>query len=376
MKKILAILLCLSIALGALAGCAGQEAQTPSTEPSDYEETPSPTEPPEPSPTEPPVVLTMASAAEVSGTNKGNALKKALEELKSQSGGSLSIELYEGGEKGTDAEIIDAVKSGGITIYMGSASMMKEVIPQLAVLEIPMMFSSTEGCNAVLAGAVTDMMQPFFNEAGMQLIGAYSTSFHHFTSSAPIAAPADLKGLRMTTSKSEYHQLFWKTLGCNVLPLERSQVYIALKQGMHGAQENTFREINTLKLFEVQSSLIKTRHTQDVGLYIMNKERYDALTEEQRTLISQFVSQAISNETEAVAEDEASQESNFVKKKMAVAEPDSELLAALKAAVQTVVDSVKKNIDPAFVDSYIAACKSGAATPAPTPPETTDEPAE
>jgi TRAP-type C4-dicarboxylate transport system substrate-binding protein len=376
MKKILAILLCLSIALGALSGCVGQEAQAPSPQPSDSE-TPSPTETPEPSPTEPPVVLTMASAGMVTGTNKGNAFKKAFEELKSQSGGRLAIDLFEGGEKGTDAEIIDAVKSGAVSIYTGGASMMQEAIPQLAVLDIPMMFSSIEGCNAVLGGAFTEMMQPFFNEAGMQLIGAYSTAFHHFTSSVPVAAPGDLKGIRMTTSKSEYHQLFWKTLGCNVLPLERSQVYIALKQGMHGAQENTYREINTLKLYEVQSSLIKTRHTQDVGLFVINKAQYDALTDEQRTLIGQFVSQAISAETEAVAEDEASQETNFGKKKMAVTEPTSELLVALKAAVQPVIDSIKENIDPALVDSYIAACKSGAAAPAPTAtPDTSNEPTE
>jgi TRAP-type C4-dicarboxylate transport system substrate-binding protein len=108
----------------------------------------------------------------------------------------------------------------------------------------------------------------------------------------------------------------------------------------------------------------------------MNKAEYDSLTEEQRNWLGQFVSQVISDETAAVAEDEASQESTFGKKKMTVSEPTAELLTALKAAVQPVVDAVKQAIDPALVDSYIAACQQTQSVPAPTPtaPDVSPEP--
>lgn len=373
MKRFLAIWLCFAVALFALAGCGGEQAQVSAT-PSPTA-VPTPTETPEPSPTEPPVTLTMASAGTLTGTNKGDALEKAVQDLKTWSGGSMAIDFYEGGEKGTDAEIIEAVKTGAITIYAGDASMMQQTIPQLAVLDIPMMFTSIESCNAVLGGAFSDMAQPLFNEAGMQLVGVYSTSFRQLTCSAPIAAPADLKGIRMTTSKSPYNQLFWRTLGCNVLPLERSQVHIALKQGMHKAQEDVYDEIYTLKLYDVQSALIKTRHTQPATLLVMNKAAFDAFTDEQKGWLDKFMKQLIADDIAATAEDETEQETAFGKKKMTVSEPAAELAAALKAAVQPVIESMKEAVDPAFVDSYIAACQ--AQSPAPTAsaePETSETP--
>jgi uncharacterized protein YlxP (DUF503 family) len=126
-------------------------------------------------------------------------------------------------------------------------------------------------------------------------------------------------------------------------------------------EESTDAEISDLKLYETQTTLIKTRHAQSVGLFVMNKAQYDALTDEQKGWLSQFVTQAEGDEKAAVAEDETSQEKTFVKKKMPVSEPTPEVLAALKSAVQTVIDAMKQNIDPAFVDAYIAACQQAEA---------------
>jgi TRAP-type C4-dicarboxylate transport system substrate-binding protein len=360
MKKLLAIVLCAALTL-ALAGCSGEQAQSPSPETT----TPAPaaTETPTPEPTEPPMSLSMASAAALTDTVKGNALSKGFDDLKAWSGGSMVIEFFEGGDKGTDEDIIEAVKNGGISIYTGDASMMAEAIPQLAVLDAPMMFTALDACNTVLSGSFTDMMQPFFNDAGLQLIGVYSTSFKYLTTGKPIAASADFYGLRISTSKSQYSKSFWKTLGCNVMPLERSEVYIALKQGLLEAQENVCSEISALKFYEVQTNMYKTRHGQDVDVYVMNKAQYEALTGEQKEWLGKFISQVISDEITAAGEYESEQEKAF--KKMTVAEPVPEMLAALKAAVQPVIDEMKQNIDPALVDQYLSACGYAGGTSAP-----------
>ena len=358
MKKLLAIVLCAALAL-ALAGCSGEQAQSPSPGTA----TPAPTETLAPEPTEPPMSLSMASAAALTDTGKGDALSKGFDDLKAWSGGSMVIDFFEGGDKGTDADIIEAVKTGGVSIYTGDASMMTEVIPQLAVLDAPMMFTALEACNAMLGGSFMDMMQPFFNDAGLQLIGVYSASFKYLTTGIPIASPADFSGLRISTSKSQYSQSFWRTLGCNVMPLERSEVYIALKQGLLEAQETVYSEISALKYYEVQTNMYKTRHGQDVDVYVMNKAQYDGLTGEQKEWLGKFVSQVISDEIAAAGEYESEQEKTF--KKMTVAEPAPEVLAALKAAVQPVIDEMKQNIDPALVDQYVSACQQAGETSAP-----------
>lgn len=357
MKRILAIMLCIAIVVMTITGCAGEQVQASPTP--DPTVTPEPTPTPTPSPTEPPLVLSMASAAVLTDTNKGDALKKGFAELDSSSSGALTIDFYEGGEKGTDADIIEAVKSGEVSIYTGDASMIQASIPQLSVLDLPMMFTNLSACNTMLNGSFIDMMQPFFNEKGLQLIGAYSTSFRCLTvkSEEHITVADNLKGLRINTADNPYSKLFWQTAGCNVFAFTESQMFTATKQGLLNGQDSTYAVINSLKLYDSQSDLLKTRHAQPVGLFVMNKAQYDALTDAQLELLKKFISQAEQDEITAVADDETSQEETFKKKLLKPYEPSAEILAALKAAVQPVVDLMKQSIDPALVDQYIAACQ-------------------
>jgi TRAP-type C4-dicarboxylate transport system substrate-binding protein len=127
---------------------------------------------------------------------------------------------------------------------------------------------------------------------------------------------------------------------------------------MAKGEENTDAEIESLMLRDVQSSLIKTRCTEPVGLYVMNKAQYDALTDGQKEWLVKLIKQAEQEEIAAVALDEKELETKFAQKKMAISEPSPELLAALKNAVQPVVDLVKTAVDPALADAYIAACRN------------------
>lgn len=376
MKKTLAIILCVMTALVMFAGCSGGEsAVTPSATATP---TPEPTATPTPSPTEPPVVLSMASASMLTGTDKGDALNNGFDDIRSASSGKLTIEFYEGGEKGTDAEIIEAVKSGEVSIYTGDASLMQAVIPQLKVLDLPMMFTNLSACNTMLSGSFIEMMQPYFNEAGLQLIGAYSTSFRHLTLKVKdhIKLPNDLKGLKINAEENEYSRLFWKTVGCSVYSFADTQLFTATKQGLLNGQEETYAFINKLKLYDSQSDLIKTRHGQPVGLFVMNKAQYDSLTDEQKKWLGDFISKAEQDEITAVAEDETEQETLFKKKLLKPFEPSAEIIAALKAAVTPVTELMKQSVDPALVDQYIAACKQAetdAANAAANPPDDTSD---
>jgi TRAP-type C4-dicarboxylate transport system substrate-binding protein len=375
MKKALATVLCAAMMLIMFAGCSGA-AVAPSASAT---LTPEPTATPTPSPTEPPVVLCMASASVLSETNKGDALEKGFDDIKSWSSGALTIDFYEGGEKGTDAEIIEDVKSGDISIYTGDASMMKEVIPQLQVLDLPMMFSNLSACNTMLSGSFIEMMQPYFTEAGFQLIGAYSSAFRNLTvkSEDRLDAAEDIEGLRINTDENEYYMLFWQTAGCNVFTLTDNQLFTATKQGLLNGQEGTYAYINRLKLYDSQSDLIKTRHAQPVGLFVMNKAQYDDLTDTQKEWLEKFIAQVEKDEITAVEEDEAAEETLFKKKLLRPYEPSQEILEALKDAVPPVVELMKQSVDPDLVDRYIAACRqaetdaaNAAANPTDDPPAT------
>lgn len=347
MRKVAAVIICIAIFL-ITAGCgagAGAPVQATAVQ----------TVTPEPTPVRPEVTLDIASSADYKGMPLGNAIKEGINDLKTQSGGLMAV-TYEGG-KDAESAVLESVISGGVSIYLGDVQRVSAKIPQLNVCEIPMLFSDAASCNKTLSGSFADMMQPYFNSAGLELLGAYCTSMSNLTSNKMINSAADIKSLKIRTEVSAYDTLFWKTAGCFPAQLEWPNVYISLKQKMLEAQESTDENINSHNLYEVQGYIIKTNHLPEIRIFAMNRAQYNALTEDQQKWLAGFISGVEQKAEEGQAAFDSQLETMFTQKGMKVTEASSGLITALTASVQPVTELVKTTVDPALVDAYIAACK-------------------
>ena len=78
-------------------------------------------------------------------------------------------------------------------------------------------------------------------------------------------------------------------MGATSIPLVFSELYMALSQDTMDAQENSIYNLVSSNLGEVQKYVIFTYHAPMVSSYVMNKEQYDALTEEQQDLLHRMI---------------------------------------------------------------------------------------
>lgn len=367
MKKLLTFLLAASMTLS-LAACGGSDSGSASTPAAPAASTPAASTPAPVTTTElvddttglkiacEPIELSMGCSGTVDGTIMGDALDKYIAELKEWTDGNFVINFYPSGQLGGDTELIEGAQMGSVDIFNGAPTSQVGLIPELAVLDIAGLYDNVDQCNEVLNGGFLDQIEPYYNNAGLHLLGAFATDFRVTSSNDEIASLADLQGLNIRTQENKYHMLFWKTLGANPTPLAFGELYIALQQGMMDAQENPWASYVGAKICEVQNYMTNTNHIPFISTYVMNNGKYESLSDTQKQALNQFIYSVKKYQTEGTTADNARLQALCEESYgLVVNEVPDDIKAKYPEATQAVVDLMKQDIDAAFVDSYVAA---------------------
>ena len=303
-----------------------------------------------------PITLSMGCSGTVDGTVMGDALDKYLAEIQEWTDGNFVINFYPSGQLGGDTELIEGTQMGSVDIFNGAPTSQVGLIPELAVLDISGLYDNVEQCNEVLNGGFLEQIQPYYNNAGLRLLTAFSTDFRITSSNDPINSMADLQGLNIRTQENKYHMAFWKELGANPTPLAFGEVYIALQQGMLDAQENPWASYVGAKLCEVQNYMTFTNHIPFISTYVMNNAKYESMSDAQKQALNQFIYSVMQYQINGAAEDDARMqkmcEDDYG---LVCSEVPEDVKAAYADATQVVVDMMKEDIDPTFVDNYLDA---------------------
>src|SRR3546814_9657045 len=89
-------------------------------------------------------------------------------------------------------------------------------------------------------------------------------------------------GLKMRTVENPVHIQAYKALGSNPTPMAFSEVFTALQQGTVDGKENPLSVITASKFDQVQKYLTLTGHVYSPGVYLMNKDAFDKLSDEDK----------------------------------------------------------------------------------------------
>lgn len=308
-----------------------------------------------------PIEISLGCSGTVDGTVMGDAIYAGIEAVAKWTNGNFVVNFYPGGQLGGDMEMIEGAQIGSIDMFTGAPTSQVSLIEELAVLDIGGLYEDLDAANTVL-DQFKDQFEEYYSRSGLHLVNIYAPSFRILTSNKPIVTGADLKGLNIRTQENKYHMAFWSALGTNPTPLAFGELYIALQQGMLDAEENPWASIVGAKLCEVQKYAIETNHIPFASTYVMNKSKYDNMSEAQKKACDQFVEFVKRYQLAGTAADDARLaklcEDDFG---VEVTPVSDEIKAMYVGASQVVIDMMKEELDPAFVDSYVEAARAAAA---------------
>ncbi|GGN59655.1 TRAP transporter substrate-binding protein [Oceanobacillus indicireducens] len=230
--------------------------------------------------------IQLKSADVVAGDSPYNTgMEQLSETLAEKTDGQIELNHFPAGQLGNDGQIVDGIKIGSIDIGMVGTISSKVT----EALYLPFLFEDSKHMHEVLDGEIgEDLKSRFEEETGIKMIGfVYYGPRVLTTDGLEVNTPDDLKGLKIRVPEMPPMVSTWKALGANPTPIAFTELFSSLEQGVVDAQENPLEIIVNNSFFEVQDTLIETYHSLPLRFLIMNKEKYESLSEEHQELLQE-----------------------------------------------------------------------------------------
>ena len=103
-------------------------------------------------------------------------------------------------------------------------------------------------------------MLKLLDPKGMIGLAYWDNGFKQMSANKKLVAPADYKGLKFRIQSSKVLEAQFRSLGAIPQVMAFSEVYQALQTGVVDGQENTWSNIYTQKMHEVQKYITNTNH--------------------------------------------------------------------------------------------------------------------
>ena len=275
--------------------------------------------------------------------------------INARSGGKIDVTIYPSGQMGNTTEFSQGVVDGTIDIGTGMTTDLVDFIPQLAVFDMPNLFTDVETMRQVLKGDFAKTMNQYNQAGGITMLGYADAGFRELTTNKEVHALADLKGQNIRVMTNPYHIAYWKALGANAVSMEFTEVFMGLQQGTIDGQENPYMNIVANNIQEVQKYIVETNHVGHIITFFMNSSLYASLPDDVKALVDECAADAINYGNDIADESIAAYKKTCTDAGCQIIELDDEVKTELKEKASVVYDMVRKNLGDKLVDEAFAA---------------------
>lgn len=213
------------------------------------------------------------------------AEQRFAQRVEEATGGRIKIETYPGGQLGSDLAMAQGVKLGTVDMAVSGTTTSKVT----DAFYLPYLFKDAQHQRRVMDGPIgARIRERFRKDAGMVMAGEAYFSTRHVSASRPVRKLEDLRGLSIRVPQIPPIVDTWRTLGASPTPLDFTELFGALQQGIVDAQENPYALVFNASFFQVQRYLVPTAHGVPMRFLFVNEGVWEALAPDERALLSRL----------------------------------------------------------------------------------------
>lgn len=293
-------------------------------------------------------------------TPKGKASEKFKELAEKYTGGKVKIEVYPNSTLYKDKEELEALQLGSVQMLAPSNSKFGPLgIREFEVFDLPYILPDLKTLRKVTEGPLGARLLKQLDSKGITGLAYWDNGFKQMSANKKLVAPADYQGVKFRIQSSRVLQAQFKALGSLPQVMAFSEVYQALQTGVVDGQENTWSNIYTQKMHEVQKYITETNHGYIGYVVIVNKKFWDDLPADIRGQLSKAMKEATDfnnaqsrkENDDALAEIRKSGKSEIIK---LTPEQDE----AMRKAMEPVYKDAASRVGQPLIDEFLKEAKS------------------
>jgi C4-dicarboxylate-binding protein DctP len=189
---------------------------------------------------------------------------------------------------------------------------------------------------------------------GITGLAYWDNGFKEMSANKKLITPADYQGVKFRIQSSRVIQAQFKALGSLPQVMAFSEVYQALQTGVVDGQENTWSNIYTQKMHEVQKYITQTNHGYIGYVVIVNKKFWDDLPADVRDQLAKAMKEAtdFNNAQSQKENDDALAEIKKSGKSEIIAlTPEQD--EAMRKAMEPVYKDVASRVGQSLIDEFL-----------------------
>lgn len=226
--------------------------------------------------------------------------------VEEKSNGKLKIEVYPGGQLGSEEATIEQVQFGAIDMVRTSLSPLAKYNDKLNALMLPYLYNDTEHMFKVLDGPIGDEFQMALTNNNMRGISWFDGGQRNFyNTKREIKNVSDLKGMKIRVQDSALMMDLIQALGASPTPMSFGEVYGALQTGVIDGAENNTPSYDSTSHFEVAKFYTEDGHIRVPEMILINNRKFNSLSKEHQQVIIEAGKEASVKQREFWAEREA-----------------------------------------------------------------------
>ncbi|MEK9278025.1 TRAP transporter substrate-binding protein [Bradyrhizobium sp. ISRA442] len=293
-------------------------------------------------------------------TPKGKAAEKFKELAEKYTGGKVKIEVYPNSSLYKDKEELEALQLSSVQMLAPSNSKFGPLgIREFEVFDLPYILPDLKTLRKVTEGPLGARLLKLLEPKGITGLAYWDNGFKEMSANKKLVAPGDYQGVKFRIQSSRVLQAQFKALGSLPQVMAFSEVYQALQTGVVDGQENTWSNIYTQKMHEVQKYITETNHGYIGYVVIVNKKFWDDLPADIRDQLSKAMKEATDfnnaqsqkENDDALAEIKKSGKSEIIK-----LTPEQD--AAMRKAMEPVYKDAASRVGQSLIDEFQKEAKS------------------
>jgi C4-dicarboxylate-binding protein DctP len=290
-----------------------------------------------------------------SDTPKGKAADKFKELAEKYTDGKVKVEVYPNSTLYKDKEELEALQLGAVQMLAPSNSKFGPIgIREFEVFDLPYILPDLKTLRKVTDGPLGGRLLKLLDAKGMTGLAYWDNGFKEMSANKKLIAPADYKGLKFRIQSSKVIEAQFRTLGAIPQVMAFSEVYQALQTGVVDGQENTWSNIYTQKMNEVQKYVTITNHGYIGYVVVVNKKFWDGLPGDIRAACEKAMKEATEygNSQSAKENDDALEQ---IKKagKTEIITLTAEQDEAMRKAMMPVYKDVASRVGQPLIDEFL-----------------------
>ncbi len=301
-----------------------------------------------------PIVIKFSHVV-ATNTPKGLAAEKFKELAEKYTGGKVKVEIYPNSQLYKDKEELEALQLGAVQMLAPSNSKFGPIgVKEFEVFDLPYILPDLATLRKVTDGPLGARLLKLLDAKGMTGLAYWDNGFKQMSANKKLVAPADYKGVKFRIQSSKVLEAQFRALGSIPQVMAFSEVYQALQTGVVDGQENTWSNIYTQKMHEVQKYITETNHGYIGYVVVVNKKFWDGMPADVRAQCEKAMKEATAygNGQSAKENDEAKAE--IIKSgKSEIIKLTPEQDSAMRKAMEPVYKDVASRVGQPLIDEFL-----------------------